>query len=418
MTSDKKPSFVDYLTVIAKRRHFILKTVAIVTGMAVIISVLMPNQFTATTTILPPNPQQDMMFGLVNPAIATAFGGSSGLTSLLTGGTGPSDLFAAILRSGHITGTLIRKYNLREVFKTKTFHDATKQLNEITRIGVTPEGMVTVSVTWYDKYLATDIANSYIEELDKFNTETAMTTGKKYRIFIEKRLNENIDYLGQAENNFKIFQEEHRTIALDVELENAIATIAQLKAEIILLEVQKAALGSPGDYNNPHAKNINRQLRELNKQLSRIEFGDTLQNNKGFGAGFAVPFSELPEIAVEYARFVREVEVQSAIFELLTQQYEQAKIMEVKDTPTVQVLDRASPPEKKSRPKRSRTVLLAAVFGLIVGALGAFVLESVEQAKTRPDDYKKWTNIYEKVRNDLIIAKTWISTILRSKKRY
>lgn len=418
MEVQKNPSFLDHLTVIIKRRHFVRKTVLIVTGVSVIVSLLIPDQYTATTTILPPNPQQDMMFGFVNPAIASALGGTSGITSLLTGGTGPSDLFAAILKSGRIKAALINKYNLRRVFRVRTYHDASKQLDEITRIAVTPEGMVNVSVTWYDKYLATDIANSYVEELDEFNTETAMTTGKKYRIFIEKRLNENMDSLALAENKLRKFQEEHRTIALDVELENAISTIAQLKAEIILLEVKKAALGSPGDLNSPHIKNINRQLRELNRQLSKIEFGDTLENKKEFGAGFAVPFSELPEVAIEYARLVRDVEVQAVIFELLTQQYEQAKIMEAKDTPTVQVLDRASPPEKKSQPRRSRIVIFVAIFSLILGIFGTFVLESFEQLKGQPDTYRKWTAIYEKIRSDTKKTKEWFhKTFHRRPKR-
>lgn len=415
MEVQKKPSFLDHLTVITKRRQFILKTVLIVTGVSVIVSLLIPNQYTATTTILPPNLQQDMMFGFVNPAVASALGGTSGITSLLTGGTGPSDLFAAILKSSRIKGALIDKYDLKRVFRVRTYHDASKQLDEITRIGVTPEGMVSVSVTWYDKYLATDIANSYVEELDEFNTETAMTTGKKYRIFIEKRLNENTDSLELAENELREFQEKHRTVALDVELENAIATIAQLKAEIILLEVKKAALGSPGDLNSPQIKNINRQLRELKQQLSKIEFGDTLENKKEFGAGFAVPFSELPEIAVEYARRVRDVEVQAAIFELLTQQYEQAKIMEAKDTPTVQVLDHASPPEKKSQPRRSRIVIFVAIFSLILGIFGAFLLESFEQLKTQPDTYQKWTAIYEKICSDTKKAKVWFYKTFRLK---
>lgn len=417
MKTNNKPLFVDYLTIVIKRRHFVLKAFLIVTATAVIISLFIPNQYTATATVLPPNPQQDMMFGLVSPTIASAFGGYSGITSLLSGGTGPSDLFAAILSSSRITGTIIRQYNLKHVFKVKTYHDATEQLKEITRIGVTPEGMITVSITWYDKYLAADIANSYIEELDRFNTETAMTTGKKYRVFIEKRLNENIDSLKQAENNLRKFQEEHRTIALDIELQSVIGAIAELKSQIILLEVQKAAVGSPRGASNLFTTNIDRQLSELKKQLAKIEFGDTPQKKKEFGAGFAVPFSQLPEVALQYAGLVRDVKVQEAIYELLTQQYEQAKIMEVKDTPTVQLLDKASPPEKKSQPKRARIVILAAIFSLILGVLGAFSLEWFEQIKKSPEDFKKWIDIYSKVKSDISHARTLLPKILRSKRK-
>lgn len=401
MTMKESSSFINYLAVVFKWRRFIVKIFVIVALVSAVISLMIPVQYTSTTTILPPNPQQDAMLGLMGFNIAGNMGGFSGLSSMLTGATTASDLFAAMLQSGAIRGQVIRKHGLKKVFKAKTMTDAHEMLDGITKIRISPEGIISVAVTWYDRNLAANIANSYIEELDRFNTETAMTAGKKYRMFIEKRLHENVDSLREAENTLRAFQEEHHTVALEAEIEGVIATIAQLKSEMILLEVKKAAIGSPGDYNNPHIKNINRQLRELNKQLSKIEFGDTLQTKEEFGAGFAVPLSELPEVAVLYARLFRDVEVQAAIYEVLTQQYEQAKIMELKDTPTVQILDKASPPEKKSIPRRGRIVVLASLCSLIFAVSFSFFLEWFEHLKTRPNEYKKLVDIRVKLETDV-----------------
>lgn len=417
MKRDKAPAFVDYLAVIFKRRALIYKVFVAGAVVSAIISLLIPNQYTASTTILPPNPQQDMMFGLISPSIMSSFGGTSGLTALLGGGTRPSDLFAAILTSDRITGSVIRQYHLKKVFRTKTNHDTRKQLDEITRIGVTPEGMITVAVTWYNKHLAADIANSYIEELDKFNTEAAMTVGKKYRIFIEKRLTEAQDTLTRTEEALRKFQEKHHTIALDIEIQAAIETIAQLKSQIILNEVKKGAWSAAGQVGNPYLSNINNELRELRKQLSKIEFGQKGENTREFGAGFSVPFSELPAVSLEYVRLFRDVKVQETIFELLTQQYEQAKIMEAKDTPTVQLLDRASPPEKKSTPKRTRIVILVSTLCLILGIVAVFVLESFENTKKYPERYKQWLDIGEKMRSDFRSAKAFTRRTLRIKKK-
>jgi uncharacterized protein involved in exopolysaccharide biosynthesis len=413
MKADKKPNFVDYLTIISKRRTFIYKAFLIGAMTSLIVSLCLRNQYKATTTILPPNPQQDLMFGFVAPSVIGSFGGYSGITSLLAGGTGPSDLFASILNSSRVTGAIIREHELRKVFKVKTYHDARKQLDEITSIGVSPEGMIEVSVIWYDKQLAADIANSYIDELDKFNTEAAMSVGKKYRIFIEERLEQAIDTLAKAEEALRGFQEKHRTVALDIEIQAAIETIAQLKSQIILNEVRKGAWSAAGQQNSPYLRDINNELYSLRRQLSKIEFGQQKETSDQFGAGFSVPFARLPEVSLEYARLYRDVKVQEAIFELLTQQYEQAKIMEVKDTPTVQLLDRASPPEKKTSPRRSRIVIFAAFASLILGVIGAFVLESFEQLKQRPSEYQKWTDIYNKVKNDLEKIKTFVFKIFR-----
>jgi len=412
MKADRKPNLVDYLTIVSKRRIFIYKIILIGAMTSLIISLCLRNQYKATTTILPPNPQQDLMFGFAAPSVVGSFGGYSGITSLLAGGTGPSDLFASILSSARVTGAIIRKFELRKVFKVKTYHDAHKKLEEITSIGVSPEGMIEVSVIWYDKQLAADIANAYIDELDQFNTEAAMSVGKKYRIFIEERLEQAIDTLAKAEEALRDFQEEHRTVALDAEIQAAIETVAQLKSQIILHEVQKGAWSAAGQADNPYLYSINRDLRELKKQLAKIEFGKKDEATQEFGAGFSVPFTKLPEVSLEYARLYRDVKVQEAIFELLTQQYEQAKIMEVKDTPTVQVLDRASAPEKKTSPRRSRIVIFASFASLILGVLGTFVLESFEQLKLRADEYKKWTNIYNKINNDIKKIKTFISKIV------
>jgi uncharacterized protein involved in exopolysaccharide biosynthesis len=336
---------------------------------------------------------------------------------MLPGATTMSDLYAAILGSGRIRNKIIKKHNLTQIFKTKTMTDTYEQLDEITKTSVSPEGIIFVSVTWFDKQLAADIANSYIDELDKFNTQTAMTVGKRYRIFIEERLSETEDTLAVTEEALRAFQEKHHTVALDIEIQAAIETIAQLKSQIILFEVQKGAWASAGEAGNPYLYNINRELRALKKQLSKIEFGDKKEQTNEFGAGFSVPFAQLPEVSLEYARLFRDVKVQEAIYELLTQQYEQAKIMELKDTPTVQLLDRATPPEKRSFPHRTKIVILSAIFGLLLGIFGTFLLDFHEQLKKRPNEFKKWSYIYTKLKGDLYQVQQWIRKIVNLRKK-
>jgi capsule polysaccharide export protein KpsE/RkpR len=350
---------------------------------------------------MPPNSQQDALFGFIGSGATSNFGGLSGLAGAFAGFSTTSDLFAAIMQSGRIMSNIIMKHDLKRIFKSRTMTDANKMLANITTIRVSPEGIISIAVTWYDRQLAADIANSYVEELDRFNKDNAMTIGKKYRIFVEQRLKETTDSLNKAEDALRKFQEQHRTVALDIEIENAIATIAKLKSEIILREVQKGAVASVSNVNNPYVANIDQELRELKKQLAKIEFGTADTTRKEFGAGFSVPFTRLPEVSLEYARLLRDVKIQEAVYELLTQQYEQAKIMEAKDTPTIQILDRASPPEKKSIPKRSRIVVLAAVFSIIIGISTAFFMEWFESIKTHPQEYTKLVSIYAGVKNDI-----------------
>ena len=416
MNERKELSISDYLLIILKWRKIIIRNVLIITAIAVIISLLLSNKYTATATVLPPNPNQDIMYGFIP---GSSFGSSSGLSSLaklggiVSGVATPSELYSAIMKSGVVKNVIIKKYNLKKEFKAKTMHDTGKKLDDITSITITTEGILKVSVTYKNKYLATDIANTYVEELDKFNNETAMTVGKRYRIFIENRLKETEKSLISAEDSLKQFQEKNRTIDLDIEIKSAIETIAKLKSEIILRQVQKGAWSSVSQLDNPYITNIDRELNEFEKQLAKIEFGTNA--GREFGAGFSIPFTKLPQISLVYINLLRNVKIQETVFELLTQQYEQAKIMELKDTPTVQFLDRAAPPEKRSYPKRTLIVLFAFFLGLFCNIPLIFLLEYLEDVKTAPQQHRNYINVINTISADILFYKTRL--ILLFKKR-
>ena len=352
----KNDTFIEYFKVVINQRKAILRNTIIITIIAIIVSFLLTPQFTATATILPPGTEQTTSLDLTVGGLSTGNAGIPGLSSILPGLTTPSDLYTAIMKSGKVRSRIIKQFNLKQKFKTRTMYDTHKKLTDITQIKISPEGIISISVTYKDKYLATKIANAYIEELDKFNKEISMTSAKKYRLFIEKRLKEAEDSLARAEETLKNFQKKNRTVALDTEIKKVIETIASLKSRVILKEVQKKAVSG---VDNPYIQSIERELRELRKQLAKIEFGSKTKKRDEFGAGFSIPLSELPEVFLEYARLLRDVKVQEAVYELLAQQYEQARIMEVKDTPTVQILDKARIPEKKSSPNRRLIALLA-----------------------------------------------------------
>jgi tyrosine-protein kinase Etk/Wzc len=396
---------IDTIHIFVRRRKFIVYFVLAVVILTLLISLLVPNQYRAEATILPPNPERDAMMGLIFASVPSGIAGITGAGGLL-GGPTASDLYANIMKSRVIMDKIIEKYQLKREFKTRTLEDAYKSLLSITNIIVTPEGIITVTVMYKNKKLAANVANSFVEELDRFNTETAMTAGKKYRLFIEQRLKETIDAMANAEDSLRSFQEKHKTVALNEEIQSAIQTIAQLKSQIIMKEVQRGAMASNSStMMNPYVANIDQELAQLRIQLSKIEFGG-MGNTNEFGAGFSMPFAKLPELSMEYARLLRDVKVQEAIYELMIQQYEQAKIMELKDTPTVQFLDRAVPPEKKSFPKRGILLLTVFFLSLLMALFLSFIMERIDMfKKNKPDEYAKWTQVYVVLKNDFLKAK-------------
>ena len=399
----------EYWMIVFKHRRILIMNTLAVTIIAIIISLLLTQKYTATATILPPTADQTTMLGMFAAGPTSGIANLSRLTSGLPGLFSPSDLYAALIESSRITGIIIDRYDLKKEFTVKTKTDAARALEDITNIEVTPEGIISVSVTYKKKQLAVDIANSYIEELDTFNKEVAMTAGKKYRIFVEQRLEESRDSLTQAEESLRNFQENNLTVALEEEMVSVIKTVAELKSRIIMLETKRGALAASAQSDNPYLREIDRELAQLKSQLSKIEFGEQKTTKKEFGAGFSVPLAELPEVYLEYARLYREVKIQEAIYQLLTEQYEQARIMESKDTPTVQFLDRASPPEKRSWPRRTLIVIFAFVLSIVFNVLLAFIIEYVHDIKEDPKSHKTIIKVVNDLSEDIKLLKKTIA---------
>jgi len=191
-------------------------------------------------------------------------------------------------------------------------------------------------------------------------------------------------------------------------MKSAIEIIAKLKSEQVIREIQRGAFASADDENNPYILNLDQQIKAIEKQLSAIEFGVKTKNRNEFGAGFSVPFSQLPQLSLELARLTRTFKVQEAIYELLTQNFEQAKLLELRDTPTVQILDVAAPPEKKSWPKRTLIVIFAFVLSFAFSVLLAFVLEYNEDVKQHPEQHTEFINLRNQLQSDFNRIKNYL----------
>ena len=86
-------------------------------------------------------------------------------------------------------------------------------------------------------------------------------------------------------------------------------------------------------------------------------------------AGGDLPYptiKSLPLLGAKYGDYYRRAKIQETVYELLTEQYELAKVQEAKETPSVKVLDPAKIPEKKSFPPR-----------LVIMFLGTFLVSAM-----------------------------------------
>lgn len=93
-------------------------------------------------------------------------------------------------------------------------------------------------------------------------------------------------------------------------------------------------------------------------------------------------FQDSPQLSFDYERLQRQVRIKEQVFTTLRQQYEEARIQEVDDTPLITIIDRAVPPEEKSS-SRLRFIIMVSFIGGILAVFIAFGREYVERAKQR-----------------------------------
>lgn len=361
---------LEYWRVLKKRKSLIAVIVSAAFIGSIIVSLMLPKSYRASTSILPQ--QEEGILGAAMASRLTA-GAAGGLAGSLMGLKSASDLWVRILKSQSVTDSIIERFGLKKG-DGDTIENARQGLEGRVEIKNSKEQIITIAVSDRDPVMAAKIANAFVEELDRVNRGLVMTGGQRTRVFLEKRLTEANAELARLENATRGFQERSGVVKLDEQSKVIIEAIGLVKAQVIAKDVELQTLRSYATNENPEVSLRKTELEELRKKQRELEQGKV--NN-----GIFIPTSNLPKLSAQYARLVRDLKVQEALFELLMQQYELSKIQEAKDSPTVQVLDVAKPPEKKSRPRRS-LIVIATTFLASCGAIVfAFLLELLERRR-------------------------------------
>lgn len=356
---DEEDGAVDLAEVFRKLRRgkgTIFKITLAVFVIATVVAFLLPFRFTSSASFIPPATSSG---GSMAALIAGQL--SSSLTGDVLGGIkSPGDLYAGILKSHSIADELIKKFDLMHVYKLQKLSMAEKRLDSDTIVTVDlKSSIVTVDVTEQSPGLAHDLANAYMDALREANGRLALGQSSQRRLFFGQQLAKEKDDLEDAEVDLKKTEEQSGLIAPSGQTEAEIKTIAETQAEIAMREVQLAALRDSATEQNPEVIRLRSEISDLQGQLSRLQNGST---NKSTAT---IPTAKVPEIQLEYVRKEREVKYHEALFEMLSRQYEAARLDEARDAPLLQVLDPATYPDTKSWPKRSYFMLGGLLLGLL-----------------------------------------------------
>ncbi len=370
------PGQLDLWAVLSRRRVLVIAMVLLsLSGTFGVSTLLLPKMYESTATLLP---QLDSKEGGGLAALLTATG-AGGMaqnlgTTLPNMPTTPTDVFVAILKSRVMADDVIAKFGLMGLYEERTMYDTRAELAERVRIAVSKEKVIKVTVEDTEPQRAADIAAHFVAGLDRLNRTLNVSKAGQNRLFLERRLNETMETMAKAEEALRDFQAKNKAVAVEAQSKAMIEAAAMIQGQITAQEVQLQVMEGYLSPDNPDLSRVRSSIEELRKQLGLMESG---KGSKGAPAGGRLhpAMVTVPDLALQYGRLLRELKVQETLYALLTSQYEQAKITEARDTPTVQVLDPPVPADKQIKPRPVFYTAVAGLAGLCLATVLAYAFE-------------------------------------------
>jgi len=368
-------SLVELFGLLYRRRARLLSAAAIAAIVSGIIAFLVPVSYTAEAVILTPQQAQSSLSSFMGPLAGLApAAGMSGL-GLLSGLSlrNPADLYVGVLESRTIADALITKFSLKDVYQVPDYTKARKRLTRNTRIESGKDSLIRVRVDDHDAARAAKLANAYVAELAMSNSRLAFTEAGQRRLFFEAQLVKEKEALAEAEIGLRNTQQATGLVAPSGQAEALLRVGAQLHGEILSRETQLEAMKTFAADDNPRLQMVKRELGVLRSQLNQLEQGDYKPGT------LELPTGRLPEASLKYIRAVRELKYHETLFEVLSRQYEAAKLDEAKSAALVQVVDRAVTPEQKSWPPRALLILIAVAATVLLSSFWILLREQTRR---------------------------------------
>ncbi len=377
------PNWVTNASVLWEYRRLLLRTFAIALIASLVIAFVIPKRYESTARIMPPE-NASSSTALLTALAGRGMGGLGGFSSLagsILGARTSGPLFVDLLRSSTVSGHLIDRFQLQQVYSKRYRVDTAKKLTHRTAIVEDKRsGVISITVEDSDPRRARDLAQAYLDELDSLVNRTNTSSAHQERTFIENRLHSADADLERAQLDMSEFASTHTAIDIKEQTRATVDAAARLQAQLIVEQSDLDSLKQIYGDENVRVRAANARISSLQHDLEKI--GGTsaplqpdavveTQNSPSLErSGFAYPsLRQIPRLAVPYADIYRRVRVQEAVYEMLTQQYEIARIQEAKEVPVVRIIDAPGIPEKKSFPPRTLlTILLTALAVMFVGS--------------------------------------------------
>ncbi|MBM3278771.1 MAG: hypothetical protein FJY95_11925 [Candidatus Handelsmanbacteria bacterium] len=378
----EEANLLDYVYVLVKWRRLIWVSVLAVALVTALVSLILPQEWKSSTTLVPPEEELDQVgLGmLLNSAMPFNLGG-------LGGQPASAEKLVTLLKSRRVLGAMVDRFGLVEGYGVPHREQAIEQLDEYIEEELGRDGTLKIEVRAASPELSAQLANALAQELDAVNREYKRRQARALREFLEIRVQVVRQELEEGGRAFQRFQEEYGLVDLEEQTAAAVEVVKNVVMAQVEQEVKLGVLRQQLAAGHEERWLVEAEVGELEKQLLGMT-GDTSARTDTLAAGIqrqalGPQLRALPELGFQYTKLGLELKVKEEIIRFLGTKLEEAKYKEALNTPTLQVLDEATPPKYRSAPRRALMVVVAAACSLVLSAVLAFVFESLGQAGQR-----------------------------------
>jgi len=408
---------LDFAWIVWGKRRWLFRTSFIGLVLFTIIAFSIPKRYTATTRLMPPDYNTGSMMSLAAlPAMSGGSGGSGGsgvmgLASQLLGMNSSGDLFVGVLQSWTVEDNIIRRFGLMDVYSTRYIEDARKKLEAVTEIAVDKKTeIIVISVEDKSPQRAAEMAQAYVDVLNQTLAEVNTSTAHRERVFVETRLKEVKQELDNSSKEFSVFSSQNSAIDVPEQAKAMVGAAADLQAQVIAAQSQLKGLQQIFTDDAIQVRQVKAQIAELQTQIDKFGGKDVnVTKDTSLAKGELYPsVRQLPLLGVKYLDLYRKIKTEEAVYELLTKQYEIARIQEAREVPTAQVLDAAVVPSKKSYPHRGQIIIGGLLLTFVTAS--AWILIPVLWSRTDPHGPKR---VFAEAVLETVKRRTWNSRLGR-----
>ena len=385
----------DLIAVVLKRKRFIVVYTAVLLVLIFIVLMIMSPVYQGVARLLPPQSVNS------TTEILAQLAGATGLSMGATGAQPTSSTYAGMLTSRTILDAVLDKYNLIEFYKKDRFlgrwrsytrDDARDTLTDLVDMEAdTTTNIITATINDKNAQRAAAMANTFVDELRKMIQDLSVLEANQRKVFYDREIKKTLDNLTLAEESMKKFQENSGVLLADEQAKAMMDRIAMLEAQIAAKEIQIQVINTYATASNPDMKRAVSELAALKDERDKLEAKSVTTQN--FPGNVTIPTAQVPELGMEYLRKLRDLKYQQTLWDVLIKQYETARLDETKETPNVQVVDIAIPPEKSAKPKVMLIMVIAVPVSLFLSMLMAFLLEYLEKSSANPANKVRMNNI-------------------------